>query len=88
MGYAFAVVEKLLQETFLPRLFLVKYKSLPPIVVTLSTMEIKKSGIGLQYPITSVNEKYLSLMCANKNLIGAVTGERAISTTDHLMALR
>ena len=52
MGQAFTGVEKLLRETFLPRLFFVKLKSLQPIVGILSTIPVKKVGLGLQDPVT------------------------------------
>ena len=51
--HAFTRVEKLLQETFLPRLIFGKPKSLPPIVGTLSTMPVNKSIPGLKEPVTS-----------------------------------
>ena len=51
-GYAFAGVDKIFQEIFLPCLFFVKSKSLPPIVGILITMLVKKYGLGLQYPVT------------------------------------
>ena len=74
-GYAFAGVEKLIIENFLPHLFFGKPKSLPPIVVNLSTMPAKKSVLGLQNPMTSANEKFLSLKCAIAELIRDVKGE-------------
>ena len=54
-GDVFTGVEKILQETFLSRLFFGKYKSLPPIVGNLSTMQVKRYGLGLQDPVTSSN---------------------------------
>ena len=39
-------------KTFLSRLFFGKSKYIPPIVRTLSTIQVKKSGLGLQYPVT------------------------------------
>ena len=55
--YSFAGVEKLLRETFLSCLFFRKSISLPPIVGTLSTILVKKAGLGLQNPVTSADEK-------------------------------
>ena len=52
MGYAFVGVENIILETFLPLLFFGKYKSLSPIVGILSTMPVKKYGLGLQDPLT------------------------------------
>ena len=87
-GHAFAGVEKLLQETFLPRLFFVKSKSLPPIVVTLSIIPVNKYVLGLQEPVSSSNKKYLSLLCASSELIGAVTRASECSTSNHPLSLR
>ena len=53
-GDAFMGVEEMLRETFLPRLFLVKSKSFSPIVVNISTIPVKKSGLDLLNPMTSV----------------------------------
>ena len=47
------------KETFLPRLFFVKYKYLPPVIVTLSTIPFKKAGMDLQNPVISDNETFL-----------------------------
>ena len=74
--YAFDGVEKLLQETFLPRLLFGKSKYLLPIVGTLSTMQAKKSGPILQDPEKSANEKYILLLHTKSELIGAITEER------------
>ena len=41
----------------LPRLFFGKYKYFSPVVVTLSTMPVKKGGLGLQDLVTSSNDK-------------------------------
>ena len=72
----------------LPCLFFGKPKSLPPIVGTLSKTTAKKYVLGLQYPVTSANDKYLSLLRAISELIGAVTSQRYFSTVDHILALR
>ena len=81
-------VEKLIRETFLSCLFFGKYKSLLYIIRTLSRMPVKKSGLGLQDPMTSSNDKYLSLLCAISDLIGDVTGESGSSTTYNLQAVK
>ena len=57
----FAGVEKIIWETFLYRFFFGKKKSLTPLIVDLSTMPVKKSGLGLQNPMTFADEKYPSL---------------------------
>ena len=82
-GYAFTGVEEFLREKNLPCLFIGKSKYLPPIVGTLNTMMVKKSGLGLKEPVTSENEKYLSLLYESSKPIGSVTVERAFSTTNH-----
>ena len=53
MGDAFAGVQKIIRETFLPHLFFRKTKILSPIVGDQSTMPVKKSGLGLLNPVTS-----------------------------------
>ena len=88
MGYAFAGVEKIFQETFSPHIFFRKYKYLPPIVLTLITMSVNKYGLGLEDLMTSANKKYLSLLHPIRKLIGAVTGEREFSTADNHLVLR
>ena len=47
-GYLFAVLEKLIWDNFLSRLFLRKLKFLPSILGTLSTFLVIKYGLGLQ----------------------------------------
>ena len=84
IGYVFAVVEKLLRETFLPHLFFRKYKSLPPIVGTLSTILVNKFGLDLQKPVTSSDERYQSLQRARTELIRSVTRESDFPTADYL----
>ena len=71
-----------------PRIFFGKPKYLPPIVGTLSTTTVKKSGLGIQEPLTSANNKYLSLIHARSKLIGSVTGERLFSIDYQILALR
>ena len=51
-------------------------------------MPTKKGGLDLQNPVTLANAKYLSLICAISELIGAVTVARESSTANHLLALR
>ena len=87
-GYAFAGVEKILHKTFLPRLFFEKYKYLPPIVGTLSKIPVKNYYLGLKDPVISTNKKCSSSLLPSSKLIGAVTGERVFSTSDHLLELR
>ena len=70
------------------RLFFGKPKTLPTIVVTLSMMSVKKSGMGLQNLETSAAEKYTSSLHAIYDLIGTVTGERDFTTNDQLHAVK
>ena len=88
IGYMFLVVENILQEIFLPRIFFGKPKSLSPIVGTLSMLPVNKSGICLQYPVTSANKKCLILLRTSSYLIGAFIGEIEFSTTYHLLEIR
>ena len=46
-GQEFARLEIFLGETFLPRLFLGKFKTLPPIVGSLSMFPVNKSGLEI-----------------------------------------
>ena len=55
--------------------FLRKKKHLSPIVGSLSTAPVKKSGLSLLNPVTSANKKYPSFQWASTELIWAVTGE-------------
>ena len=56
-GDVFARVERMIQETFLPRIFFGNMKTLSPIVGDLSTTPVNKSGLGLLNPVTSAWEK-------------------------------
>ena len=62
-------VEKIIRETFLPRLFLGKTKTLPPIIRDLSKMPVKISRLRLLNPVTSAQEKYLSSQWGNTELV-------------------
>ena len=68
--------------------FIQKLKNLSPIVGTLSTMLVKKSGLGLLNSVTSTNEKYLSSKRSRTELIQDVMGEGVFSNGNHLLALR
>ena len=87
-GEVFAVVENIIQETFLPRLFFVNTKSLLTIVGALSIILVKKSVLGILYPLTSTKNKYLSYQRASANLIQAVTGVGAFSNANQLLVIR
>ena len=49
---------------------------------------VNKSGLGLQNPVTSAEDKYTSLLLASYELIGAVKVEKEFSTADHLLAFK
>ena len=51
-------------------------------------MPVKKYGLGLQDPVTSVNNKYISSLHASSKIIGAITGASAYSTANDLLTLR
>ena len=53
-----------------------KIKTLPPVVGAISNFPLKKSGMVLQNPVESAEDKYTSSLCASYELIGAVTYER------------
>ena len=44
--------------------------------------------MGLQDPMSSVEDKYTSSLHASCKLIGAVMGEREFSTTGHIRAVK
>ena len=76
MGQEFEGLEKVMQETFLPRLYFVKSKTLPSVVISLITLLVNKSRLVLQNPVTSSEENYTSSLCASCDLVGGVTGGR------------
>ena len=73
MGDAFSGVEKMIRETFLPRLFFIKTKTFSPVVGYLSIIPVKKAELGLLNPATSAQEKYLSFPQESAELVRAVT---------------
>ena len=87
-GDAFAGVEKMLRENFLPRLFLGKSKTISPIVGTLSKIPVKKSGLGLLNAVTPKKYKYLSFQRKSKYLILSVMGGGAFSNANQILSLR
>ena len=64
--------------------FSLEIETLLRIVGALSTFLAKKSGMGLQNPVMSAQEKYTSLLRASGELIGAVKGKPMFSTADHI----
>ena len=49
---------------------------------------MKKYGLGLQNPVSSVAEKYTSSLGAICNLICSFKGEKEFSTVDHIWAVK
>ena len=49
---------------------------------------LNKSGLGLQNTMTSIENKYNSLISEIYELIGAVTGKWEFSTTYHIWAVK
>ena len=86
-GDTFSGVENIIQETFLPRLFFRNMKTLSPVVGALSTMPVKKYGLGLLNSVTSAQKKYLRSMLGSIEEVRAVTGGGAFSNADHLRTL-
>ena len=76
----------MIRETFLPRLFFRKTKTLSPVVGSLSTIPVIKSGLGLLNPVSSAQENYLSPMQGTSELVWAGTGG-GVSNADHLRNL-
>ena len=86
-GQAFTGLKKFLRETFLSRFFF-GHPPPPPIVGALSTLTVKKSGMGLQNPVMSAKDKYTISLCAIDELIGEVKGEMVFSTADHIWEVK
>ena len=80
-------VEKTIRKTFLPRLFFRKTKTLYPIVGSISTIPVKKSGLVLLNPVTSAQENYLRSTQGSVELVRAVTGGGGFSVSYHLQTL-
>ena len=74
-------------ETFLPRLFFGKTKTLSLILGALSTMPVKKYGMVLLDLVISAQYKYLSSHQGSAELVRAVTGGESFSNADHLRTL-
>ena len=86
-GDSFMGVEKIIREKFLPCLFFKNTKRLSPIIGSLSTMPVNKSGTGLLNPVTSAREKYLSYQQGSVELVRDVTGGGTFYNADHLRTL-
>ena len=71
----------------MPHLFFGKKNTLSPVVGDLSTMPVRKSGLGLLNPVTAYQEKYLSSTRGSAELIRAVTGGGEFSNANHLRTL-
>ena len=71
-----------------PRLLFGRPKSLLQILGALSTLPVKKYGMGLQNHVTSAKEKCTSLISAIGYLIGIVTGKQVFPTADHIRVVK
>ena len=60
----------------MPCLFFGKLKYLPSVIKSLSKFLVKKYGLGLQNPVTSANDKFLSSQHESTELIKDVKEER------------
>ena len=87
MGDAFAGVENMIKETFLPRIFFGNMKTISPIVAALSTTPVKKFGLGLLNPVTSAEDKYPRSQWGSAELIRDVKGGGALFNVDHIRML-
>ena len=77
----------MIRKTFLPCILFRKTKNLSPVVGDLSTMPVKKYGMGLLNPVTSDQEKYSSSTQGSVELVQAVTGGGEFSYVNHLRTL-
>ena len=77
----------MIRETFLPRLFFEKTKTLSPIVGTLSTMNVNKYGLGILNAVTSAQGKYLRSQRGSVERVRAVTGGGAFSNAHQIQTL-
>ena len=65
-----------------------KSKYLTPLIGTISEILVKKDGLGLQNPMTSVENNCPSFKLVGMELNRAMTGEGELSIADHLLSLR
>ena len=77
----------MIRETLLSRLFFGEMKTFSPVVGDLSTMSVKKSGLGILNPATLAQENYLSYQRGSAELVWAVAGGGGLSNADHLWNL-
>ena len=71
----------------MPRLFFGKTKNLSPVIGCLSTIPVKKYGLGILNAVTPDKEKCLIYKRGSSELVQAVTGGGALSNADHLRTL-
>ena len=77
----------MIQETFLPRIFFGKTKTLSPIVGYLSAMPVNKAVLGILNPVTSSQEKSLRSQQGSMELVQDMTRGGELSNADHLRTL-
>ena len=71
----------------LPHICFGKTKPFSPIVEALSTMTVKKDGLGLMNTVTASRKKYLSYQRGSAELILTALGGGALSNANHDLAL-
>ena len=77
----------MIRENFLLSLFFENTKTLSPVVGALSTMPVRKYGMGLLNTVMSDQDNYLSSTQGNAELTWDVTGGEELSNADHLRTL-
>ena len=75
---AFAGLEKIIWEAFLPRLFFRNTKPLSPIVGNLSMKPINMAGLGLLNPVTSAKGEIPKLLAGKRRTDLVHDGGRGI----------
>ena len=65
-----------------------KYPTPPPTLVTLSTIPINKSGLGIQNPLISAHKIFEILQCTSVELMNVVTRKSEFSSANHVRAVR
>ena len=77
----------MIRETFLPRHFFGKRKTISPIIGSVIMMPVRKAGLGLLNPVTSSQNNHLSSTRGSTKLVWVVTGGGGFSNADHLRTL-
>ena len=86
-GDAFTGVGGIIRETFLLLIIFENAKTLSPIMVYLSKIPVKKSGLGILNMVKPAQEKNLFSHWGSSELVRDVTVNGELSNADHLQAL-